>query len=233
MLDNLEDLLPLVRIDEFIILKQLLQDKKIDLKELIHYYDNVTIESLTHAYTNLEKKRIINNQAIDLTKVGKELYDYLQDVINYGITRYETEFGDFKGYYKLYANYYSEQITMILLNDGVLQRGTYFDKIEANDAFFFVGLKKDDEGKLNYKDKFLSPTVFQWESKKDTTTENAEGKKLLSTKVVHLFIRKMNSEDNITLPFTYFGTGRLTNMRDSFTEEKGQKNIPHYYLMSY
>ena len=34
--------------------------KKIDLKELIHYYDNVTIESLTHAYTNLEKKRIIN-----------------------------------------------------------------------------------------------------------------------------------------------------------------------------
>jgi hypothetical protein len=69
----------------------------------------------------------------------------------------------------------------------------------------------------------LSPTVFQWESKKDTTTENAEGKKLLSTKVVHLFIRKMNSEDNITLPFTYFGTGRLTNMRDSFTEEKGQK----------
>lgn len=85
-------------------------------------------------------------------------------------------------------------------------------------------MKKGDVGKLNYKDKFISSSVFQWESKNNTTVDNVEGRKLIATKRVYLFVRKMKTEDGVTLPFTFFGTGRLTNMRESYTEENGQKH---------
>ena len=90
----------------------------------------------------------------------------------------------------------------------------------------FVGLKKDDAGKLNYKDKFISPTIFQWESMNNTTVTNSEGRKLAATKRVYLFVRKMKSEDGITLPYTFFGTGRFTNMRESFTTDDDGKKLP-------
>ena len=38
---------------------------------------------------------------------------------------------------------------------------------------------------------------------------------MLSTKIVHVFVRKMDEEDGITSPFTYFGTGVFTNTRKS------------------
>ena len=48
---------------------------------------------------------------------------------------------------------------------------------------------------------------------------NIDLRKLLNTKTVQLFVRKIKSEDNITLPFTYFGTGKFINQRDSNTTE--------------
>lgn len=90
-------------------------------------------------------------------------------------------------------------------------------------TYIFVGLKKDEEGKLNYKDKFLSPQIMQWESKNNTTLDSVEGKKILATKYVYLFVRKVEREDGIVLPFTYFGTAKIKNIRESFTEENGTR----------
>ena len=42
----------------------------------------------------------------------------------------------------------------------------------------------------------------------------------MHTKKVHLFIRKMDEEDGITLPFTYVGSGVFENIRESFVESK-------------
>ena len=64
-------------------------------------------------------------------------------------------------------------------------------------------------------DKFLSSKLFQWESEKNTTWDNNIGQKLKNTRLVHLFVRKMDSEDSVTLPFIYFGTGVFTNARES------------------
>lgn len=222
VVDSLEELLPLIRVDEFIILKQLINDGKIDLPSLLGSYPNVTIDSLEHAEKILRKKGIINER-VDLAAVDGEYKDYLLDTIEYGLTRYEIEFGDFIGYYRLYSNYYSEQITMSIQKDGVWQLGTYFNVIDEGDTFVFAGLKKDEIGKLNYKDKFLGPSEFQWESKNNVTVSNKEGQKLIATKRVFLFVRKMKNEDGVTLPYTFFGTGRLTNMRESYTEEEGKK----------
>ena len=94
-------------------------------------------------------------------------------------------------------------------------------------TYLFVGLKKDKEKRErnNYKDKFLSASMFQWESENNTTVSNKIGEKLLNTSIVHLFVRKMDSEDGITLPFTYFGTGHFTNMRDSQVEIFDKKTL--------
>ena len=98
-------------------------------------------------------------------------------------------------------------------------KGTKFD-LNKQITYCFVGLKKDKEKeeRTNYKDKFIDSFTFKWESENDTTENNSIGKKLLNTKEVHLFVRKMDDEDGITLPFTYFGTGKFTNMRKSYVE---------------
>lgn len=223
VLDSLEELLPLIRVDEYIILRQLLVDGAIDLSSLVGTYPNVTLQTLEHAESILKKKGILTDK-VDLSMVDGEYKEYLLDTIEYGLTRYEIEFGDFVGYYKLYSNYYSEQITMSICKEGVWQLGTYFNVIDEGDTFIFAGLKKDEVGKLNYKDKFISPSEFQWESKNNVTVTNKEGQKLLATKRVFLFVRKMKAEDGVTLPYTFFGTGRLTNMRESYTEEDGKQH---------
>ena len=135
------------------------------------------------------------------------------------MTRYEIEFGEYEGLFRLYGNYYKEQIMRVLCQKGLMfMKGTKFD--EDGTTYIFVGLKKDKskQERTNYKDKFLSSKVFQWESENDTTWDNPVGEKVINTKIIHLFIRKMDDEDGITLPFTYFGTGRFENGRESFVE---------------
>ena len=77
----------------------------------------------------------------------------------------------------------------------------------------FASLKKDldEKDKLNYKDKFLEPDIFQWESMANLPTSDYA--KLNSSTYTHLFIRKVSDENGIVLPFTYVGKGRLTNCR--------------------
>ena len=102
----------------------------------------------------------------------------------------------------------------VLLEKSLLfMKGTKFD--EEGTTYIFVGLKKDSskEERLNYKDKFLSSRVFQWESENNTKVDNSVGKKIINTKLVHLFVRKVDEQDGVTLPFTYFGTGKFANMR--------------------
>ena len=167
------------------------------------------------------------NDKLNLKSIRDELNIYLNDLLNYGITREKNEFGEYEGKFKLYRNYYKEQIQMVRLREATMSvKGTEFDTT-ANVTYCYVNLHKDEKikGGLKFKDKFLSSGNFQWESEKNTTKKNATGKKILNTKVVHLFIRKVKEEDGVTLPFTYFGTGRFNNIRDSFVEEKG-KRIP-------
>ena len=81
----------------------------------------------------------------------------------------------------------------------------------------FAGLKKEraEDDPLNYKDKFLSSDVFQWES--IANISKAEEERQKQAKNVYVFVRKVKSENGITLPFTYVGTGKLTNPRKGAT----------------
>lgn len=215
--NELEELLPLARLDEYIIIEQILKEHVIDLKRLEGRNEHVTEKSLKNAYEKLKKEKLIENEKLDISQIeDNDFKEYVEDTLKYGITRYEREFGDYNGLFKLYGNYYKEQASRILLMNGIIQKGAFY---KDNIVYIFAGIKKDEEGRLNYKDKFINNKIFQWESVANIS--EIEKSKLRNAKKVHLFIRKMEREDGITLPYTYFGLGTLTNERDSYTEENG------------
>lgn len=219
-INNMEDLLPLARLDEYLIIEQAIKEHTIDLKRIEGINEHITEKSLENAYNNLKSLGIVENADIDITSIAEgEFKQYLLDTLDYGIVRYNREFGEYKGLFKLYRNYYKEQASRIMLKNGILQKGTYY---EDDIAYIFAGIKKGEEGRLNYKDKFINNKIFQWES--IANVSESEKEHLRNSKKVHLFIRKMESEDTVTLPYTYFGLGTFTNERDSFTEEDGKKH---------
>ncbi len=216
--NNLSDLLPLVRPNEYNIVNSILNGE---------FDESMLDEVSLHALKMLKKEKILNtNNSLNIDKMSDSFNTYLKDLLEYGIERYNLEFGEFNTTFKLYGNYYKEQIMRVLLQDGLMfMKGTKFDS--DGTTYCFVGLKKDKEKteKMNYKDKFLNKNVFQWESENNTTINNSIGKKLINTKKVHLFVRKMDDEDGITLPFTYFGAGKFDNMRESIVNTPNG-NVP-------
>ena len=221
LIDNLSDLLPIVRVDEYIIIKQLLS-KSLNLDELLTYNSKVSKETLTHALYILKNKKVINESyGLNVSSLTEDFKDYLLDLIEYGLARYEVDFGEYEGTFKIFANYYKEQVmTVSLMNPNDTMKGTKF--LDNGDTYVFVNLKKDASvaDRLNYRDKFINSGIFQWESENNTTRSNSIGTKILNTKKVYLFVRKMESEDGITLPYTYFGTGEFTNVRDTVNNGK-------------
>jgi hypothetical protein len=115
----------------------------------------------------------------------------------------------------MWQDYRQDQALLkILENPRHNQPGTYY---KDGNMYVFAGLKKDraEDDPLNYKDKFLSSDVFQWES--IANISKAEEERQKQAKNVYVFVRKVKSENGITLPFTYVGTGKLTNPRKGAT----------------
>ena len=219
-INSISNMLPIVRVDEYIILKQLLKENEYIEDDLLSYNSKVSVDTLNHALKHLNDLNLIKDNKLSID-INEQLYNFINDILDYGLSRYDIEFGEYDGLFKLYANYSSEQIQTVKLRSfSPYMRGTEFD-VKNGETYCYVTLKKDIEKdeRLNYKDKFLSSNLFQWESVKNTTSTKGDGPKLINTKKVHLFVRKITKEDGITLPFTYFGTGKFINQRSSFTNE--------------
>ncbi|MEE1319892.1 MAG: DUF3427 domain-containing protein, partial [Ruminococcus sp.] len=93
----------------------------------------------------------------------------------------------------------------------------------------FASLKKDASiaERLNYKDKFIEPAMFQWESMANVSVSDLN--KLNNSKEALLFIRKVSDENGIVMPFTYVGKGHLTNPRKLITfDEQKKKDVTTY-----
>lgn len=211
----LSGLLPLVRVHEYQIVKYLLTGKKtyqeleIYLKETIPEFAK---EQLNHALKYLQFTKYDesdNKVALDVA-IDDQFLEYIEDLIEYGLTRYVIDIGSETGF-KLWQTYRMDQVQLKLLkNPANNQVGTYY---YDDYVVIFASLKKDlDEAdKLNYKDKFLQSDLFQWESMNSLPQSHLE--KLIHSKFAYVFIRKVTSENGLVLPFTYVGKGKLTNPR--------------------
>ncbi len=209
----LSGLLPLVWVYEYEIIRCLLGGLKTYqqiIDELMEKMSKFKKEEYQHSLTFLQfVNKTDEGLAISVT-LDDQFMEYLEDLISYGLTRFEIDNGDETGF-KLWQNYRIDQVQLKLLrNPGSNQKGTYYYE---DYVVIFASLKKDlDEAdRLNYKDKFLQADVFQWESMHDLPQSDYE--KLTHSRYVYVFIRKVDSENGIVLPFTYVGNGQLTNPR--------------------
>ena len=213
LIDSISGMLPLVRPHEYRIIQCLLYGiNTCDAieKELAQSIPGFTGEQFAHA---LKFMQIVkqDDQTLSLNAtINDSLREYLDDLMDYGLSRYDAEFGEETGF-KLWHNYRMDQVQLKLLkNPKSNQQGTYY---YDDYVVIFASLKKDlpVEDRLNYKDQFLDIRTFQWESM--TNLAKTQLDKLNRSHYVHLFIRKVADENGITLPFTYVGKGHLRNCR--------------------
>ena len=213
----LSGLLPLVRPHEFEIVRCLMNGtsriEELD-QELSEKIPGYRKEQLEHALQFLKVVTSGNDTLSLCIKLDDQLQEYVDDLLTYGITRYYADNGEETGF-KLWQNYRMDQVQLKLLkNPGYTAVGTYY---YDDYVVIFASLKKDlpEADKLNYKDKFLQPDVFQWESMAHLPVSDLA--KLRASSYAHLFIRKVSSENGIVLPFTYVGKGTLHNCRKTET----------------
>lgn len=190
-----------------------------------------THEEFEHALTYMEANGFVaikdgNCELVDVP-VDNDYLEYLDDLLSYGLTRFTIDYGEETGF-KLWQSYRMDQVQIkFLKNPGHNQVGTYY----YDDAVvIFASLKKDASvaERLNYKDKFLEPALFQWESMANVPASDLQ--KLISSKVTYLFIRKVSDENGIVMPFTYVGQGHLTNPRKQVSYDAQKKKDVVTYL---
>ena len=182
-LKNLSGKLPIKRIYEFSIIKYLLNHEEITLdeakNEILKYIENVDDESIIHAFQCLNQNyydsaQIKNNikcfelMVIVLSVHGilkinknKKYRIYIEDIINYGLIRYEKEFGSkYYGvpFFKLYEQY--QMVDAALFSNYTKIHSSFRGSgliTNGKEYFIFIDLHKEEDIKesINYKDKFI------------------------------------------------------------------------------
>ncbi len=211
ILKELNTSLPLKRINEFVILKYLLNNNSISLEiaknEILKYINNMDEDSVKHAFECLnhqywdsvmirQKVKLIEYKEDTLYRTDrfeaiinkKEYKKYIEDAINYGIFRYEKEFQE--EYYgvpflKLYEQY--KMVDLALLSNYRKIHSSFRGSgllSNGKEYFLFIDLHKEEgiEERINYKDKFLSENYFQWQSPNSTKQDSDRGKNIIFNK---------------------------------------------------
>lgn len=219
-INYLSSLLPLVRRHEYLVVKYLLdgisseqQLRELFAEEIIGYTD----EQFDHALRFMIEGgtvKVNDGQIVFNCDVDPEFKEYVADLLEYGLSQYGVRYKD-EDDFLLYQDYRQDQALLkILENPKHNQLGTYY---KYGNMYIFAGLKKDDsvQEHLNYKNKFLDNETFQWESIANIS-EKEEGLQK-NSKLAFVFVRKVEAENGITLPFTFVGTGQLHNPRRNAT----------------
>lgn len=203
LFDYLSSLLPLVREHEYNLAEKMLEAPV----KLTDYADDA---EYSHAINFMLESGCFSAENGEISfraKLDEQSKAYIKDLLNYGRTRYKIDFLDCDTQFKLWHSYRKDQVLLKLCqNPKYTQVGTYYFN---NQVFIFVALKKelDAENRLNYADKFIDEKTMQWESM--TNLPKADLEKLTAGNDAHIFVRKVEDENGITMPFTYVGVGKL------------------------
>ena len=222
------EMLPLVRPYEYLILQKLVMCAgKADLDEILRYVQtNASIfspEAYAHAlhymlatdfFVKAEDKSSIS-LVMDRVKLDVEMDEYLQDLLEYGLGKYEVDFADAvpEETFHLWAKYRKEQVQLLLLNnpkDIMVGTKIYNGIVYAYVTVIKASSTKDD---LKYVDGYIDENTFQWETV--ANVRDRELNALKSSKKMHIFVRKVDNEDGIQLPFTYIGSGHMEYVEGS------------------
>ena len=220
VINYISSLLPLVRRHEYLIVKHMLEGvfSEIQIRQLLAaVIDGYTEEQFDHALRFMKEGGVViptEGMIRFCCDIDPEFKEYVSDLLEYGLSQYAVRYKD-EDDFLLYQDYRQDQALLkILENPKHNQLGTYY---KDGKMYIFAGLKKDDsvQEHLNYKDKFLDNETFQWESIAHISAKEENLQK--TSKLAYVFVRKVESENGITLPFTFVGTGQLHNPRKDAT----------------
>lgn len=220
-INYLSTLLPLVRRHEYLIAKCMLQGEYQENNirhQLESEIDGYTEEQFNHALQFMAEGGVVAKVGDEIKfscDIDPEFIEYVEDLLDYGLSQYSVRYPTDEIDFLLHQDYRQDQALLkILENPKHNQYGTYY---KNGNVYIFAGLKKDDsiQEHLNYKDRFLDNETFQWESIANISTKDEELQK--NSKKAFIFVRKVKSENGITLPYTFVGTGSLQNPRKDAT----------------
>jgi len=153
---------------------------------------------------------------------------WINDYIEYALLRYDEEFGrnDYGfPFLKPYAKYSMRNIAPLCNYEKIHSsfRGSGLLTSAKPQYFIFVDLYKADNirEEINYHDKFITPSVFQWQSPNNMNQDSDRGKDIINNTErhthLHLFIRKFKEVESI--PQDYIYLGEVATMPDTATGE--------------
>ena len=208
-------MLPIVRPYEYLIIQKLIESAgSVMYGGLIDYLklqiEDFSKDAMDHAIKYMLNKpwfvENINELILDATLLDVEFEEYMRDLLNYGIGKYEIDYGERSEgeVFRLWSSYRKTQTAQLMLIDpGDINKGT---KIIDGVVYAYVTVLKDERlENLDYDDGYIDSDTFQWESV--ANIKETELDKLKNCNEMHIFVRKVKMEDNITLPFTYIGKG--------------------------
>ena len=183
------------------------------------YYDSMQIKTSVRCFNYEEADGGSLTRTTTFEEVLKDnrYRIYIEDVINYGLIRYEKEFGTLDygmPFFKLYEQY--QMVDTALLSNYTKIHSSFRGSgliTNSNDYFLFIDLHKDEDIKesINYQDMFIDPKHFQWQSPNATTQTSERGKNIIANKDreinLHLFLRKYKQIDGSVQPYIYIGKG--------------------------
>ncbi|WP_066014546.1 DUF3427 domain-containing protein [Endozoicomonas atrinae] len=158
----------------------------------------------------------IDSQIIALIHSTQFAQSYIRERINYGLKFFRRHFkpeaflAEGERFIR-YQNYTRNDIQF--LSGDTAKRGTWREGVKriGQNYFLFINLNKDEDvdAHLHYKDYFMDPRTFHWQSQNQTSHSSSVGQHFIHHKQenyqIHLFVRKQVKQYNITLPFMYLG----------------------------
>ena len=218
------EMLPLVRPYEYLIMQKLLsQAGSCAMAEIKRCAESSIPDYRQPAFDHALRYMLetgyfrLRDGTLSLTDIelNVEFEQYMTDLLDYGLNRFAIDFCEAAPgeTFRLWAKYRKEQIQLLLLNNPKdIMLGT---KIHNGTVYAYVTVIKSGSVKegLKYADGYIDADTFQWE-----TVANVSEKQLAELKNsrgIRIFVRKVENEDGIQLPFTYIGRGRMEYIEGS------------------
>lgn len=243
MLKQMSKYLPIKRLEEFMIIKAILNGKY-QKNQIVNYlkdnfkvnYSEANVDYAFEFLANLkysEKQRLtdgrldIVNPNGDANKLfiehlkNQEFYKLVADIVDYGINDYYNNFTKRNGSLEKYAYYSPDDI--LIINNAKRSLNTFREGIiELNNEFYLiVDLKKDENTKksINYENKITNRYTITWQSQNTNSPDKGRGYDLVHHeklgKKIHMFVRKIKKVDGITQQFMYLGEVVLSEYHGS------------------
>ena len=227
------EMLPIVRPYEYLIIQKMVEGAGKAALDNVRHHVKVNVAhyesaALVHALQYMKNSGFFavrwedGKETISFLDVTLdiELDEYLRDLLEFGLGKYDAEFAELPGEemktFHLWSKYRKEQVQQLLLNNPKdIMLGT---KIYDGVVYAYVTVIKATGTKegLKYVDGYIDRNTFQWE-----TVANVSDKELTALKNsrrAEIFVRKVENEDGIQLPFTYIGSGHMEYIEGSKKE---------------